>query len=83
MSECYGIIVEMFHNEHGQPHVHVRYGEYKAIVGIDPIHVLAGRLPVRAERLVGDWASRHQRALLDNWNRARMLKSIAKIKPLD
>ena len=52
VSEFFGIVVEMFHNEHGPPHFHAKYAEHKVTIGIGPVRVLQGHLPARAERLV-------------------------------
>ena len=32
--------------QHHLPHFHVRYGEYKAVYGIDPVIQLSGALPI-------------------------------------
>ena len=81
--EFRGIIIEMFHNDHGPPHFHAKHGEHKAVIAIDPIRVLASRLPRREERLVIEWASRRQSELIDNWHRARALEPTSRIAPLD
>jgi hypothetical protein len=47
ISEFNGISVTMNYREHGPPHFHVRYGEYRAFVGLNPVKVLKGRLPPR------------------------------------
>jgi hypothetical protein len=73
----------MFHNDHEPPHFHAKYGEHKSMIGIDPITLLAGRLPRRAERLVVEWASLHQAELADNWSRALNRKPLTRIDPLD
>ncbi len=31
------------YNDHAPPHFHVRYGDTKAIVGIQPLRILEGR----------------------------------------
>jgi len=42
ISRFFGIIITMFFSDHQPPHFHVRYGEYRAQVGIDPISMLRG-----------------------------------------
>ena len=47
ISEFYGIFIYMYFQDVGQhhaPHVHVRYGEYKAVFAIETGERLAGRL---------------------------------------
>jgi len=60
ISMFYGIIIQMYWNDHAPPHFHVRYSEYRATVGIQKIEVLAGSLPRNAERLTLEWAAEHQ-----------------------
>ena len=52
VSEFYGIVIAMYVREHELAHFHAACGEYEAVIGIDPIRVLEGRLPTRAHRLV-------------------------------
>jgi hypothetical protein len=60
ISTFFGIVITMNYREHGPPHFHARYGEYRALVSIDPVGILRGRLPGRERRIVMDWASNHQ-----------------------
>ena len=82
ISEFHGIVISMFHSEHGPPHFHAAYGEFKAVFGLDPIEVTGGSLPARAERLVREWAELHRQELLANWRRARRLETLRAINPL-
>jgi hypothetical protein len=34
ISQFYGIVIQMFWNEHAPPHFHATYAEYKATVSI-------------------------------------------------
>ena len=45
---------------HRLPHFHAYYQEEAAVVGLDPIEVLAGSLPRRQRRLVEAWAELRQ-----------------------
>ena len=83
ISEFNGILIQMFHREHGPPHFHATSAEDEALIEIDPIRILDGRLPPRARRLVFAWAALHQPGLLDNWRRAMAKKSLQRIDPLD
>lgn len=73
----------MFYNDHEPQHFHAIYGEYRCLVGIDPIRVLQGELPRRAQSLVLEWAALHQRELADNWERARRHEPLRSVEPLD
>ena len=68
ISQFYGIIIQMFWNEHAPPHFHATYGDYKATVNIKELSIMEGSLPRRAIHLVLDWAELHQAELLDDWN---------------
>lgn len=60
ISRFYGIVIKMFFDDHDPPHFHSEYGEHQAIVSIDTLAVIAGKLPPRAMGLVTEWASLHQ-----------------------
>ncbi|HSN74535.1 MAG TPA: DUF4160 domain-containing protein [Anaerolineae bacterium] len=65
------------------PHFHVRYEDYRASYGIDPVVQLAGALPRRQQRLIEAWAELHQDDLLANWElvqQNRMLRRITGLK---
>ena len=68
ISQFYGIIIQMFWNEHAPPHFHATYGDYKATVNIKELSIMEGSLPRRATYLVLDWAELHQAELLEDWN---------------
>ena len=82
ISRFYGIIIKMYFNEHTPPHFHVRYGECEALVSINTLAVISGKLPPRALGLVIEWASLHQDELNTQWERAENLEPLGKIAPL-
>lgn len=69
IARFYGIVIKMYfsQSEHGVPHFHAVYGEYNGVFTIEPLGMLEGDLPARAQRLVGDWACKHTDELLDMW----------------
>ena len=67
----YGIAIQMFYDDHSPPHLHARYGDAKAIVGLSDGEVIAGELPPLARRLVRDWVLARRAELDENWRRAR------------
>jgi hypothetical protein len=78
----FGIIISLNYNDHAPPHFHVRYGDQKALIAIDPLLVLEGRLSPRTFGLVMEWAALHQTELIDNWNLAKNLQVPKHIEPL-
>lgn len=82
ISMFYGIIIQMFWNDHPPPHFHVRYADAKATIDIETLAVLTGSLPRTAERLVLEWAREHQNELREDWELCRQQKQPFKITPL-
>ena len=78
----YGIVVRMYYGDHSPPHFHARYGDQEAVLGIDPLAVIRGRLPPRANGLVVEWAAQHRAELLEAWRRAERHEDPGKIAPL-
>jgi len=73
----------MYYGDHAPPHLHAIYGAHEAVVNIQTGAVIAGNLPRRAGKLVDEWATAHQAALLENWERATNLQPLLPIDPLD
>lgn len=83
ISRFFGIVIVMYYNDHEPPHFHVRYGDQKAIIGVETLTLLAGRLSPRALGLVMEWASSHQDELLQDWELAQRQEPLKKIQPLE
>jgi hypothetical protein len=66
ISSFYGILIQMFWNDHAPPHFHARYGEYNGIIDIYSLKMLEGDLPRRALNFIIDWAELHQQELLND-----------------
>ena len=77
-----GIVIGMFYSEHGPPHLHAVYGEFKMTVELGSL-VIRGEFPARAERLVLEWMQLHGEELLENWTRARQRQPLQRIAPLE
>jgi hypothetical protein len=82
ISRFLGIVIGMFFSEHGPPHFHASYGEFKITVDIESGEV-RGNFPVRAQRLVLEWTSLHKDELVENWNLARQRQPLRRIAPLE
>jgi hypothetical protein len=67
---------------HHLPHFHAYYQDDVAVVGLDPIAVVAGALPRRQRRLVEAWAELHQTELRENWDRLQSGEPPLPIDPL-
>ena len=58
----------MYFDEHNLPHFHVRYNDFRAVISIRDLNILAGRLPARVRGLVEEWAEQHQAELAHMWH---------------
>ena len=73
-----GIVISMYFDEHNPPHFHVRYNDYRAVIGIRDLNLLDGHLPARVRGLIEEWAEQHQEELLQMWES----KDFHKVEPL-
>lgn len=83
ISRFYGIVVLLYFRDHNPPHIHARYAEREAMIGIRDRAVLEGNLPARALAFVNEWATLHQDELVEAWERAKRGEAPGKIAPLD
>ncbi len=83
ISKFLGIIITMYYKEHGVPHFHVRYGEYRAVFSINDLKLMEGELPKRIVSLVLEWSFEHRLELLENWQLAQDSRPLKPISPLD
>ncbi len=83
ISRFFGLVVTMNYNDHAPPHFHVRYGNQRALIGIETLTLLRGRLSPRMLGLVVEWASLHRNDLLADWDLARQQAELNKIDPLE
>ncbi|MBI4418843.1 MAG: DUF4160 domain-containing protein [Ignavibacteriales bacterium] len=81
--EFFGISIYIYYNDHAPPHFHARYAEFEALLRIDTVEILGGRLPERAMGLVVQWANLHRAELTANWERARDGMRLNNILPLE
>ena len=82
IAEFFGIVIQIYHQEHRPQHFHATYGGDSATVRIEPIEVLEGHLPPRQLRLVLEWAGLRQHEKTRNWERARDKDTLGPIEPL-
>jgi uncharacterized protein DUF4160 len=83
ISQFFGIVIRMYFDDHAPPHFHAIYGGEEAILAIDTLAVVEGRLPRRALSLVLEWANLHRGDLSDNWQRAERHEPLRAVTPLD
>jgi hypothetical protein len=73
----------MYHSDHAPPHFHARYSGQEAVIAIDSLQVLDGKLPPRVIGLVLEWAFRRRDELRLNWDLARRGLPLNPVPPLE
>jgi len=63
INRFFGIIIKMYFDDHLPPHFHTEYSENKALININTLSVIAGKLRPRVLGMVMEWASLHQEEL--------------------
>ena len=85
LSRFFGIVIRMY-AEAGAPHhgahFHAYYQDNVGIFSIDPVEMIAGKLPARQKRFVEAWAELHLGELLVDWNRLQGGVAPLPIEPL-
>ena len=82
ISEFYGILIRMYYEDHGIPHIHAKYGDEEASFAIETGKLLKGEFPLSKERMVRKWIKMHKRDLVENWQITSAGKMPRKIEPL-
>lgn len=82
ISRFYGIVVALYWREHGIPHFHAKYGDFRASFSITDLRLLEGELPARVTALILEWAFQHREELMTNWTLAAERRPLNPIEPL-
>jgi hypothetical protein len=81
ISRFYGIIIRMYviDKEHLPQHIHIKYGEYEAVMELENLNIVQGTVPKKCRQLVREWAEIHQAELIEMWE----TQNFHKISPLE
>ena len=79
----FGVVITMYYSDHPPAHFHARYGEQKAVIGIEPLRLLEGSLSPRTLGFVMEWAALHRAELLEDWQLAGSQAPLRRIAPLE
>ena len=82
ISMFYGIVIQMYWQDHDPAHFHVRYGGDQAVIAIESGQVMRGGLLSRALALVREWAELHRDELLEDWKLCQAKQTPKSIEPL-
>ena len=50
ISRFYGILIQMYFDDHAPPYFHARYAEFEALIDIRTLEILQGQLPGKGTR---------------------------------
>lgn len=64
ISYFFGIYIRMYHADHPPAHFHAEYQGFEAFVSIETGQILEGHLPVKAARIVQEWAIEYRASCL-------------------
>jgi hypothetical protein len=82
ISRFFGIVIRMYYNDHGLPHLHAEYAGKKVVLDFQG-NIQRGELGSRAAlRLVREWIDHHVDELMEDWELARSNRDLKKINPL-
>jgi hypothetical protein len=76
-------VIYMYYRDHGVPHFHALYAGQEAVIAIEGLRLLEGRLPRRALALVRTWGGLHREELERDWALARANRPLRRIAPLE
>lgn len=72
----------MYFGDHNPPHFHAKYGDQEALISIDDLSIIEGRINKRAYELVKEWALMHKSELQKDWELVKNFSLPEKIEPL-
>jgi hypothetical protein len=84
LTRFYGLVIALYYNDHGRPHIHVRpLGRREgAKVDVRNGEIIVGKLRRSELDLVRAWLVIHRQEVFDAWNRAQSGLTPGKIAPL-
>ena len=83
ISRFFGVRITMFFQEHNPPHFHARYQGFKAVFSIENGCLISGKMPVRVENIITEWAQQYKNELMENWELMNAEGVFKKIKGAD
>ena len=63
------LIIRVYANDHLPPHFHAIAADFEALIEIETLTIMRGRLPPQARKAVMAWAARNRAAIAGEWNR--------------
>lgn len=82
LSIFFGIVIQMFWNDHPPPHFHAAYAGDEAVIEIATSRVMYSEMQPRALRFVLEWTELHRDELMEAWNQCSKSIPPQQIAPL-
>ena len=73
----------MFFDDHNPPHFHAEHAGQEAEFDFDGRVIVGEMGSATARKLIRQWARLHRAELEANWKRAKELKALSQIAPLE
>ena len=72
ISRFYGITIKMYFlsRDHNPPHIHAIYNKDIAVIDIQTLEVIEGKMPKRALKLVKEWILIHKSEIKEIWKKS-------------
>ena len=82
ISRFFGIVIQMYVDDHAPPHFHARHAGQELVLAIKKLAVIRGQLSPRAHAMTVEWAELHIDELLADWDLATAGLPLRRIEPL-
>jgi Domain of unknown function (DUF4160) len=85
ISRFFGLIIQMYWDDHFPPHIHVKKGKNAQwVFRIKDCEVIEskGRFTDKDIRLIEAWIELRRSQLMENWELARQKKTLHEIEPI-
>ena len=74
-----GVVIMLYENEPPPPHFHAKIAEFQAVIDINKLAVVRGKLPPNEPGAVPDWARSRQSIMRESFELARERRKIGLI----
>jgi Domain of unknown function (DUF4160) len=82
ISMFFGIVIQMYWDDHAPAHFHALYAEHEVLINIETLEVIQGNMPRRALALILEWAQEYRTELRKDWELCLQNQPLHKIPPL-
>ena len=83
ISTFFGIIIRMFFDDHEPAHFQAEYQRQNASFDFSGKMLVGSIRSTTARKLIREWAKAHHLELEENWKRAKALKPLNQVAPLE